>query len=192
MFKNGFPEDIVLSLHWVRLSKPLSSWFSPLAFLKMGVIFSFFLVFRKLLWLLSPFKDYWEWLCDDIYKDPQGCILSHPVDFMSKWLKCSLAVIFLNSEWYCIPTDSVVPPHLSISSDVTDVWLWMDSNSSYLFLMCLYLCTNTWDRLQLCHLLKWNQSDDPVLWVFPLYFPFTRFALGTIFDAPSLKVFSLG
>jgi len=94
VFKNGFPEELVHSLDRVRLSKPVSCWFSPLPFLKMGMIFAFFLIVGKLLWLLSPFKSYWEWLCDDIYKNPQGRIMSHPVDFfMSKWLKCSLTLI---------------------------------------------------------------------------------------------------
>lgn len=106
-------------------------------------------------WLLSPFKDYWEWLCDDISKNPEGCILSHPVDlFMYKWLKCSLTLIFLDRDWYCIPTDSVVPLHLIISNDVIAVWLCMASSSSYLFLMCVHLCTNTWNRFQLYHPLK--------------------------------------
>lgn len=129
-------------------------------------------------WLSGNFCDCYHLLkiikscfCDWIYKNPQGCFLSHPVNLcMFKWLKCSPTVIFLNSDWYCITTECAVPPHPSISSDVIDVWLCMDSNSSHLYLMCIHFCTSAWDRLELHHLLKWSEKDRPVLWVFPLCF----------------------
>lgn len=141
---------------WKCLSRglrPQSPWgqgeyllISPLLSLKM-VIFAFFMVDRKLLWLLSPFKNYLQWLSDDICRNPQGCIFSNPVDsFMSRWLKRSLTLVTLwlilcshrQMQCYCIS----LFPVMSQTSD--SAWT---LNSSYLFFMCMYLGTNTWDRL---------------------------------------------